>query len=358
MSSGRTPPRGLFATVLICLLTAGMQLLAQTQFTETWEPYTSGVTPYGNWQLGSGSGFTWGSISAAGLGGSQCYAVAANQKSRIVRPIDLDSHAHVVLQGWLYDSDGGANRGVLGLGSSPTATDLTLIRFGAGGGATYTIQHYEGGSLNTVDTMLPVEAGWHFLRLDIVYDGNPANLWTVTWRIWNAGRTVEKMGVFGWHFDRVNCNYVTLGAAAATPAAMAWDDIRVGSVADVGPPPSLPLGLWQVNLTVMASSEISGWPATNAIDSNAGTVWSSASHGATSNATEWLVVDYGQVMPMTGASISPRPGGGCWPVDYRIEYTTNSVTWTTVPGMVFANQTPPAGAISLTFIKGSNQNGP
>jgi len=346
----RTRQLILISLTLVYLLVAAQRVAAQTQFSETWEPYTSGVTPYGDWQLGSGSGFSWGSISTPGLDGSgKRYSVAAGQKSRILRPIDLDSHTHVVLQGWLYDSNGGANRSVLGLGSSPTATDLTLIRFGAGGGATYTIQHYEGGSLNTVDTALPVEAGWHFLRLDIVYDGNPGNLWTVTWRLWNAGRTVEKMGVFGWHFDRVNCNYVILGAAAATPAAMAWDDIKVGSTADVGPPPSLPLGPWQVNLTVMASSEIPGWPATSAVDGNAGTVWSSTSHGANPDAIEWLMLDYGQVIPMTGASISPRPGGGCWPVDYRIEITTDWVTWSTVPGMDFTGQTPPAGTVSLTF---------
>ena len=159
----------LISLTLVCLFVAGQRVAAQTQFTETWEPYTSGVTPYGDWQLGSGTGFSWGGISTPGLDGSgKCYLVAAGQKSRIVRPIDLDTNSHVVLQGWLYDSTGGANRSVLGLGSSPSAQDLTLIRFGAGGGATYTIQHFDGGSPVTVDTSLPVEAGWHFLRLDIV----------------------------------------------------------------------------------------------------------------------------------------------------------------------------------------------
>ena len=108
------------------------------------------------------------------------------------------------------------------------------------------------------------------------------------------------------------------------------------------------LGPWQVNLTVMASSSIPGWPATNAIDSNPGTVWSSTSHGAVSDATEWLMVDYGQVIPMTGVSITPR-GSVCFPVDYRIEYTTDSITWSTVPGMDFTDQTAPAGTLSLAF---------
>ncbi|MEI8040892.1 MAG: discoidin domain-containing protein [Verrucomicrobiota bacterium] len=109
------------------------------------------------------------------------------------------------------------------------------------------------------------------------------------------------------------------------------------------------LAPWEVNLTVMASSAIPGWPATNAIDGNPGTVWSSSGHGAVSDAVEWLMVDYGQVIPMTGVSITPRPGGGCWPADYRIEYSTDGFTWSTVPGMDFTDQTAPPGTLSLAF---------
>ncbi len=102
-------------------------------------------------------------------------------------------------------------------------------------------------------------------------------------------------------------------------------------------------------LTVTASSEIPGWPPASAIDSNGGTAWSSTSHGANSNATEWLALDYGKRVLMFGASLTPRPGGGCWPVDYCIESTTNSITWTTVPGMVFTNQVAPPVTMALTF---------
>lgn len=344
----RCEPLGL--AIIVCLLATSLAGAA-TQFTETWESYTNGATPYGDWQLGSGTGFTWGGISSPGRENGKCYTIAANQKSRIVRPIVLDSHNHIALQGWLYDS-GGANRSVLGLARLVGSNDNSLIRIGAGSAANYTIQYfdsYQSTSVITVDTGLPAQAGWHFLRLDIMYDGNPSNLWTVTWRIWNAAQTAEKMGVFGWYFDRANCDYVTLGAAAATPAAMAWDDIKVGSLADVGPAPSLPLGPWQINQTVMASSEISGWEAAKACDGNSGTVWSSVGHGAEANAVEWLVVDYGQVFLMTGVSIYPRPGGACFPVDYRIQYTTDGVIWTTVPGMSFAGQPTPTGEVSLTF---------
>ena len=102
-------------------------------------------------------------------------------------------------------------------------------------------------------------------------------------------------------------------------------------------------------LTVTASSEIPGWSPASAIDSNGGTAWSSTSHGANSNATEWLALDYGKPVLMFGASLTPRPGGACWPVDYRIESTTNSITWTTVPGMVFTNQVAPPVTMALTF---------
>ena len=69
--------------LVVCVLPAGVAVAA-TQFSETWESCTNGVTPYGDWQLGSGTGFTWGSISTSGLNGTKCYTIAAGQKSRIV----------------------------------------------------------------------------------------------------------------------------------------------------------------------------------------------------------------------------------------------------------------------------------
>ena len=101
--------------------------------------------------------------------------------------------------------------------------------------------------------------------------------------------------------------------------------------------------------SVIASSEFPGWSAAKAIDDNDVTVWSSAGHGPASNAVEWLAVDYGHVQPFLGVRVTPRPGGACFPVDYRIEYTTNLASWVTVPGMVFTNQAAPRGAITLNF---------
>jgi hypothetical protein len=120
-------------------------------------------------------------------------------------------------------------------------------------------------------------------------------------------------------------------------------------IAAVEPVPSLPMQPWQINKTVMASSQIPGWEAPKAGDGDTKSIWSSVCHGAEPNAVEWVVVDYGQPFLLTGARIHRRPGGACFPVDYRIEYSMDCATWTTVPGMDFVSQVAPADALSLTF---------
>ncbi len=107
-------------------------------------------------------------------------------------------------------------------------------------------------------------------------------------------------------------------------------------------------GIDSVAQTVTASSQLPGWEATKVIDGDATSTWSSSGHGA-ANAVEWVAVDYGQATLMTGASIAPRPGGGCFPVDYQIQYSTNGTTWALVTGMSLANQSPPSGTLTLNF---------
>lgn len=228
--------------VLLLLLSSGT-VWALSQWTETWEGYTSDVGPYEGWGLQTGS---WGRLTSPGLDSNKCYSIDQGQTSRIRQFVDLD-HAsygdqpHIVLQGWLYDS-GGLNNSMLGLAGDNTADDNSMIRIGATGAANYQIQYFDGlqsPNLITVDTGMPVEPGWHFVRLDISFTPNWLNIWNVTWRVWNAARTVQNMGEFGWWFARVDSNYVTVGAPSPTPGAVAWDSIQVGPIADVGPPPPI-----------------------------------------------------------------------------------------------------------------------
>jgi len=89
----------------------------------------------------------------------------------------------------------------------------------------------------------------------------------------------------------------------------------------------------QVTITVNASSSTPGFGPTNAVDQNPATFWSSAAH-STPNATERLRLDFGEALPLAGARLHPRFDGAIvlgFPVDFRLEYTTNTAAWTTVP---------------------------
>jgi len=239
--------------VLILALSATTVWAIPAQWTETWEGYTNGVTPYDSWELQAGS---WGGIFTPGLDSNKCYSVNQGQTSRIRKAVHLDDHTHIVLQGWLFDS-GGLNNSMLGLAGDTTADDNCMIRIGATGAANYQIQYFDGlqsPSVITVDTGLPVEQGWHFVRLDISFTPNFLNIWNVKWRVWNAARTVEKSGEFGWWFAKADSNWVTVGSPVATPGAVAWDGIQVGSITDVGPPPPIQGDLTPPTIVSVTSS--------------------------------------------------------------------------------------------------------
>ena len=315
-------------------------------FGETWERAATSRLPSGDWVLQSG---TWGTVAQQDAGGAgRKYAAAANQTSRLMRPVDLVGLDHVVVQGWFSDS-AGTNRGMLGLASFPTVADAGLVRMGAAAKGTYRIEYVDPatpGVVTEIDTGLATEAGWHFMRLDLVKDQTPPATWQATFRGWNAARTTETTKTFSWAFDPGLVRWATLGSAVASTGATAWDDVKVGALADVGPPPALPVVALQIVGT--ASTTIPGWNPSQAVDGNVGTVYSSTSHGATAVATEWVALDVGKVATMSGLTIYPR-GNACFPVDYQIQSSTDMVTWTTVSEMTFTAQTAPTTSVTHTF---------
>jgi hypothetical protein len=123
-----------------------------------------------------------------------------------------------------------------------------------------------------------------------------------------------------------------------------WATIR--SRARPSRSPTLPATALQIVGT--ASTTIPGWNPSQAVDGNVGTVYSSTSHGATAVATEWVALDVGKVATMSGLTIYPR-GNACFPVDYQIQSSTDMITWTTVPGMSFTDQTAPATSVTHAF---------
>ena len=319
-----------------------------TGFAETWESLSTSTLTSSEWHLQTGA---WGAIAQQDVrNAGRKHAVTAGQATRLMRPLDIATQDHVVLQGWLSDA-GGATLSTLGLASFPSANDNSLIRMGATGKGTYRIEYCDTAASSPaieIDTTLSVEAGWHFMRLDLVRDTADPSVWQATWRGWNTARTVEKKQSFSWKFDAAGVRWATLGSAVATPGATAWDDIKVGSLGRVGPPPALPVARPQVIGT--ASSHLPGWEPSKAMDANSATVYSSVSHGANSTATEWLALDVGRIASLTSVTIDPRPlGGACFPVDFQLQSSTDMVTWTTIPGAVFTAQPQPTQAIRHTF---------
>ncbi|MFM7244748.1 MAG: hypothetical protein ACKO40_11355, partial [Planctomycetaceae bacterium] len=196
-------------------------------FSETWEEAATSRMPASNWVLQSGS---WGTVAQQDArGAGRKYAAAANQASRLMRPVDLAGLDHVVVQGWLSDS-AGTNRGMLGLASFPTVADAGLVRMGAAAKGTYRIEYVDAsqpGVVAEINTGLAAEAGWHFMRLDLVRDSATPTTWQATFRGWNAARTVETKKTFSWAFDPTLVRWATLGTAVASTGATAWDDVRV-----------------------------------------------------------------------------------------------------------------------------------
>lgn len=214
------------------------------QLEETWDGYTSGSTPYGknngwDWELKNGD---WMGLNGPAKSGSQSYSIDYGSTSEITYAIDLNTSAidHVVVQGWLYDS-GDLSNSWLGLGNHET-TNNSLVRIGTNNSLEYQVQwgmFFEGSGLNTVSTALPIEAGWHYTRLDIV-NANYLGFWRCDWLIDSADRTVRKTGSFSWFFDRPSATRVVLGSNVSTYGAVAWDDIKVGSYEFVGPALPIP----------------------------------------------------------------------------------------------------------------------
>jgi hypothetical protein len=111
----------------------------------------------------------------------------------------------------------------------------------------------------------------------------------------------------------------TIGSSPLGPAA------RVVQL-QAGVSAAIAIGLGQRNLAfnhaVTVSSAVSGSPGANAVDGNRGTFWSSAS---TQN--EWIYVDLGSVMNLTGVTLV---WGAAYGQAYDIQVSTDAVNWTTV----------------------------
>jgi hypothetical protein len=92
------------------------------------------------------------------------------------------------------------------------------------------------------------------------------------------------------------------------------------------------------------------WSGPRAWDGDPTTVFSSDSHGGTDLANEWAMVDVGGASAIAGVTLVPRALGYGFPVDFSIQTSSDSATWTDVPGEVYATYANPGAApVTLTF---------
>lgn len=103
--------------------------------------------------------------------------------------------------------------------------------------------------------------------------------------------------------------------------------------------------------TATASSVVnSSWPATNAIDANTSTAWSSSVQSQTGS--QWLQVDMGSNFNVKKVILIPRTSGSlvqCFPVDFKLQYSTDGSSWTDVPGQAYTNYPAPVNNSGENF---------
>ncbi|MBM7567783.1 discoidin domain-containing protein [Paenibacillus sacheonensis] len=96
-----------------------------------------------------------------------------------------------------------------------------------------------------------------------------------------------------------------------------------------------------------ASTTNTGWDANKAIDGDQGSstgVYSSQL-SATSASTQWLSIDLGSAQPVTGFNVKPRDAGLAFPVDFKLQSSTDGSTWTDIPGQSYTNYANPGSTL-------------
>lgn len=229
----------LLKTVLVATLmvvfTASMASAAG--WTETWESYTSGDTPYDNWVLGNG---TWMGLGTPNhtAGGTQSYKITAGSTSRIGKNLGFTASAQdvIVVDGWFYDSSGASSSKRTWLGiQNEFAVDTALARIGCNNAAAgYQFHYYTGGALQIVQTGAPNETGWHYTKLVFTKQPNGTD-WKIDWRVDKTGGQ-QYTGSVTYAWGAATATKVVVGYNYSTTVEVDWDDISVSGT--VVPEPS------------------------------------------------------------------------------------------------------------------------
>ena len=107
--------------------------------------------------------------------------------------------------------------------------------------------------------------------------------------------------------------------------------------------------LFNAPITASASTTSPGFPASNAVDGNPATMYSSVAHSSAS-ATESLTLDLGASTAVSRLRLFPRQGYS-FPSALTIQYSTDGSTWQTVPGQTYESFFNPADAATSNNIQ-------
>jgi hypothetical protein len=102
-------------------------------------------------------------------------------------------------------------------------------------------------------------------------------------------------------------------------------------------------------ITASASSTTLGFPASNAVDGNPNSMYSSVAH-STASATDSLTLDLGASTAVSKLRLFPRQGYS-FPSALTIQYSTDGTTWQTVPGQTYESFFNPADAANADNIQ-------
>jgi len=86
--------------------------------------------------------------------------------------------------------------------------------------------------------------------------------------------------------------------------------------------------------SVSASSAI--FPATNIIDNNPGSFWTSNGHD-NAQSTEYFTLNYSQPYTFTRLTLTPRDDGSGFPSSFVIQYSMDGINFATIPGQTYTN---------------------
>ena len=183
----------------------------------------------------------------------------------------------------------------------------------------------------------------------IVQAGNEETLWSQTIP---GGATFTPTGVSNIVVTAGTKFYFCVDRAGSNNyyCTTSWNPV----ISYHNPPDSTPGGFTQAprySASALSSFDISGHGPANVIDGDNSTFWTSDQKSATG--AEWIAMDMGQNCNISRIRLYPRTYNeitNCFPVDFKLQYSTDGSTWNDVPGQSYTGySTPGNNEQSFTF---------